>query len=268
MRSVLGKVLRERRRALLGWSIGLLLYQVLVSAAYPFVAGQSSDLERLLENYPDALLAALGVDPSVGIASPAGYLDSQSYAWLIPLLFTIFAAGIGARVIAGEEEAGTLELLLSAPVSRVRVLVESALGMIAATTALGLLLAVIMMVLSPPFDLTVGPVAYLAASVGAAGVGLVYGAVALLVGAWTGRRSYAVAATGVVAVAGYLIDALAALVDAFEPLQVISPFHYYRAHRPLIHGFDGVDEVVLYATVIVLVGLAALRFRSRDLRTA
>jgi ABC-2 type transport system permease protein len=74
-----------------------------------------------LENYPQAIMDALGLEDMV---SPAGYLQSTVFGIIGPLLLLIFAGGAGARAIAGDEEAGTLDLLLASTVSQAQVLLQ------------------------------------------------------------------------------------------------------------------------------------------------
>ena len=50
--------------------------------------------------------------------SGAGYLGSELFSFMVPLLLLVAAIGAGARAIAGEEERGTLDLLLANPLSR------------------------------------------------------------------------------------------------------------------------------------------------------
>ena len=49
---------------------------------------------------------------------------------MLPLLLLVFAIGLGARAIAGSEQEGTLELLLSNPVTRRTVVAERYLAMV------------------------------------------------------------------------------------------------------------------------------------------
>ena len=44
---------------------------------------------------------------------------------MLPLLLLVYAIGAGSRAIAGEEESGTLDLLLAHPLSRRRSLPRS-----------------------------------------------------------------------------------------------------------------------------------------------
>jgi ABC-2 type transport system permease protein len=78
-----------------------------------------NELPMLDNNTDTPIYQALGYDNS-----PTGYLQGTLFALLGPLLAVMMAVAAGARAIAGDEEAGTLELLLAHPVSRTRLLLE------------------------------------------------------------------------------------------------------------------------------------------------
>jgi hypothetical protein len=61
-------------------------------------------------NTGSAIYQALGND-----TTPAGYLQGTLFALLGPLLLVMMAVTTGARAIAGDEEAGTLDLVLAQP---------------------------------------------------------------------------------------------------------------------------------------------------------
>ena len=52
---------------------------------------------------------------------------------MVPLLLLIAAIGAGARATAGEEERGTLDLLLANPISRRRLVLEKLAALAAET---------------------------------------------------------------------------------------------------------------------------------------
>lgn len=103
------KTLRDNRRSWLIWSISLTLLIAFFMAFYPAVAGEES-FNELTENLPESLNALFGAED---IASPEGYLDSQFFSYLGPLLLLIFAVGRGADAIAGEEQRHTFDLLMA-----------------------------------------------------------------------------------------------------------------------------------------------------------
>ena len=106
---------------------------------------------------------------------------------MVPLLLLVAAIGAGAGAIAGEEERGTLELLLANPVSRTKVVLEKSVALVAEIAGLGfvLWLALLVGALLTSMDISAGHLA--AATLSAVLLALAYGAIALLLGAATGE---------------------------------------------------------------------------------
>jgi ABC-2 type transport system permease protein len=259
--SVFAKTLVEQRRALIWWAMGLVAACLLTTAFYPSIHENAASFERLLDSLPEGLRRAFGED----FASPAGYLQARLFSIFAPVLFLIFAIGAGARAIAGEEEHKTLDLLLSTPVPRRRVLLDKAFAMLAATVGLGVVLALAIALSGPPFEIAVST-ANIAAAVGdCVLLSIAFGSIALAVGAGTGRRSVAIGLTAGIAAGSYLIDVLALSVDGLGWLQRLSPFFFYRESDPIAHGLDPWDAVVLAAIAIVSTGIAVAAFDRRDL---
>jgi ABC-2 type transport system permease protein len=139
LRSVLLKTLRDARRALAWWSLGLIALAAMMLAVYPTVR-DNPDLNRLVQDYPEALKAFIAFGGNVEYATGAGYLGSELFSFMIPLLLLVAAVGAGARAIAGEEEGGTLDLLLANPLSRRRLVMEKLAALVAEIALLGSLL--------------------------------------------------------------------------------------------------------------------------------
>ena len=108
--------LATQRRSVIGWGIGLAAVAAMYAAFYPSITQSAGDLQAYLDKMPDAFRELVGED----YTSPAGYLRAELFSLLGPILFLVFAIGAGAKAIAGEEEARSLDLLLSTPLSRAR----------------------------------------------------------------------------------------------------------------------------------------------------
>lgn len=261
MGSVLTKTLREQRRALAWWAVGLVAACVLTTAFYPTISKNAASFQKLLDSLPEGLRKAFGEN----FASPAGYLQARLFSIFAPVLLLIYAIGAGSRAIAGEEERQSLDLLLSTPVRRRRVLLDKALAMFTATVGLGAVLALAIVVTGPPFEISIGVANVLAAVAGCVLLALAFGGIALAVGAGTGRRSVAVGVTAGIAAGSYLIDLLALSVNGLGWLQRLSPFFYYRDPESIIRGLDPIDAIVLGAIAVVSVAIAVWAFERRDL---
>lgn len=261
MSGLFAKTLRDQRRALIGWGIGLAAVAAMYAAFYPSIKGSASDFDKYLRNLPDAIQNVIGAD----FTSPAGYLRSETFSSLGPILFLVFAIGAGARAIAGEEEDGTLDLLLSTPIRRRQLLVDKIGAMVVTATALGAVLFITLRVVGPPFDLTVPAIDLGAACLMLLLVGLAFGAIALAIGCATGHRGLALGITGAFAVFSFVVNALAPSVDALGWVRPLSPFRWYLDPDPLVSGITAANVLVLIGITVAGYLVAWVTFERRDL---
>lgn len=261
--SVLAKTVRDYRRSLGWWSLGIAGVVALYAAIYPTVR-DAPGIDTLLESYPEALRAFVGGE--LDLSSPAGYLQTEAFSFLLPLLFLIFGIGAGAAAIAGEEERGTMELLLVAPLPRRRIVLEKLAAVWTAVLLLGGVawLSLWAGALAVGMDISAGLLA--AATVSLVLLALVYSSLTLLLGALTGNRGLALGLGATLALAAYVLDSLGLLVQRLEGLQPLSPFFYYRDAVPLRNGLDPVHVLVLLALALAFAALAAPAFEQRDAR--
>jgi ABC-2 type transport system permease protein len=256
------KTLRDRRRGFLGWAAGLGGVALMYAAFYPSVKDSAADFTRYLQQLPEALKSVLGAD----FTSPAGYLRSETFSALGPILFLVFAIGTGSRTIAGEEEAKTLDLLLSTPIRRSQLLADTWLAMVVAGAGLAGVLFLTLALAGPAFDLSV-PLANLgAACVMLWLLGLAFGSISLALGCITGHRAVANGVTGALATIAYVVNALAASVDALAFIRPLSPFRWYLDPDPLVHGLTVANVAVLGGIALAALAVAWFAFERRDLQ--
>jgi ABC-2 type transport system permease protein len=252
--------LRERGRSLVVWGLAVSAVSALYMAFYPSMANE--DMESLIAGLPEALREGMGWDR---IATGAGYLESTVYGLLAPALLLVFAVTHGARLLAGEEEVGTLELESTAPVGR-QALALQRFGTLALCLAvLVAVLAGATVVLVPAFDMGVSAGGTLAAALGLWLFALAMGAVTFAVGAATGRRGTALTVGSGVAVASYMGHALGPAAPGAEWLETVSPFAWYLGGDPLVAGVDPAGYLALVALIVLALVAGVVAFGRRDL---
>ena len=96
------------------------------------------------------------------------------------------------------------------------------------------------------------------------GLALLSASAALAVGALTGRRVFATAAGAGVAVAGYVLNALANQSDDLEVLHRFSPYAWAFNGDPLTNGVDWGALALLYGISAALIAAAVAAFTTRD----
>ena len=265
--NVLTQALWRRRISLLWWSLGLILMVTLVAIAYPTIR-DNSELDKTFGTLPPSVQALLGLDPASSLTSPAGYLNSQFYANLLPIILLVFSIGIASWAIAGDEAGGTLELLLANPISRLRLALERA-GLVVVMLGLLTLVALVTLgLLAPRVGLTKGlSIEHIvAATIATTLLALVFAALAFAVGAATGNRSLAVSLSSAIAVAGFVIEGLGAQVKTLGPLRDISPWHWLLDSQPLHNGLTLQAWLLPLLVSVVLIAIGTAIFVRRDLR--
>ncbi len=264
---VAARLVRDRRRSLVWWSVGVVGLVLFTVSLYPSLKGEES-LNEIVEQMPETIRSMFGMDTAIPLTSAPGYLQGRLFGSLLPLIMIVFGIGLGARAIAGSEQDGTLELLLANPVTRRAVVVERYVAMVAMIGVLTAVFAGSLVALGAPFGaLEDVPASGLAGAVaGVFGITLLHATLAFGVGAATGRRAWALSSATVVAVVGYLLQGLVGLSDAIRPLRFVSPWHWYLGRNMLAQGVapDAIVLPVVLSAVIFAAGAAA--FRRRDLR--
>lgn len=256
--------LRMARRSIAWWSIGIIALVALMIAVYPSVRDNPA-MDQILESYPELVQAFVSFGGVVDYTSPAGYLGAELFSMMLPLLFIIAAIVAGSKAVAGEEEAGTLDMLLALPLSRTRVLLEKTGALFIEMVALGLVLFVSLVIgtLAIGMDITVGGLA--AATFDVVALAWLYGALAVLLGAAIGRRAIAGGIAAALAVLAYVINGLAPLVDLLDSLRPYSPWYHYADSAALTTGLDPLNIGILLAITAALVLIAPPLLRRRDI---
>jgi ABC-2 type transport system permease protein len=259
-RDVWTKTLWDHRRSLLGWAIGLIGVSLVYGAFYPYMA--EPGYADLLDTLPEGLVQAMGWED---FTSAEGYMGAAVFGVLGQVLTVIMAVGLGARMIAGDEETGGLELLIAHPVSRRRAVAQRALSLLLSMVLAGLAVFLAVFTLSNPIDLGI-PVGNLAASSAQmALLGLVFGSLAMAVGGIRGRRGLVIGVTAAVAVLAYLADTVAPLVDAIAWIENLSPFDWYDPTAILREGLMVGDALLSLGASAFLIVVAVVAFDRRDI---
>ena len=261
--NILHRALRDRRVSLMWWAVGVAVYCAFIVAVWPVIDG-NDDFEQLYADMPDAMQAMFGADGFTDFTSPAGFLNTYLFSMILPFIFTGLAVSLGGSLIAGEEEDELLDLVLSYPVRRRRLVVEKVAAMVIALIAIGVTTVVLLVVAREPVSLDIGTKGLIAATTGSVLFGWVHGLAALLAGAWTGAKGIATGVGWGVALAGYLINILANIDESLDWLAPFSPMYWATKDSPVTGVFPA-TYLALLAASLILLAATALVFDRHDL---
>ncbi len=259
LRTLYTKTMRDQRRGLLGWSIGTALTVFIMAAIWPSFS--EMDLTSMLAQYPEAMKEAFNI---TSMTTGAGYMNAELFSLMLPAIFIIFAVARGARLIAGEEEERTLDLLATMPISRRRILLEKSAALATDLAVLALVLLLSIVISSVAFGLDIPVLHALNGTLAMFFLGLELGFVSLALSAGTGRRGLAVGISAGLAGAAYLVYLMAQLVDGLRPLRVASPFYQAISEGPIGPNLPPIALLMLVVGFVAL-GVSLVVFDRRDL---
>ena len=255
-RTIVRKTLRDLRWQVVGWGLGLAGLAAMLVLLYPAIAEQFEGVE--MEN--------IGFGEIQDLSDPRQFFQVEFFTWS-PVLMTVFAIIAGGALLAGEEGAGTLELLLSQPLTRRALFLGKLAGV--GVAAVGVLaLAGLGFLLTAPFVDLKGAVA--------AGE-LVVAPFSLLPFAWfalaatvlaatlTPTRGRAAALMTAGAFVAYALNITAGLVASLAWLRFLSPYHYSDAQRVLTEGTVWWHQGALLVAALACAALALVVFERREI---
>lgn len=226
--------------------------------------GRRVNRAEAVAGYPEAMREAFRLDD---LTSAAGYLGSSVFGLILPLIAMFYGAATGARAIAGDEESGRLDLILAHPVSRTTLVLQRFAALSTGAFVIAFAIFAGMLAIRPSAKLTDVTIAEFAAQcLNLALLAIVFGALAIGIGAATGRRALVFTITAVIGVIAYALHSFAGQLR-IEGGRLLSPFHYYIGGEPLKNGLQWTDATVLLVAALVLVATGIIWFNRRDLNT-
>jgi ABC-2 type transport system permease protein len=257
------ETLRRNWRAMLIWGglIGL-------DAVYCVFLAQNSQLLKqyadIIANMPSFVMGMVGGADAAFAASPEGFLGIAYYGWVL-LAICAYAVVAGLNITANEEDRGIMDVVLSMPVPRWRVVVEKFLAytlLIAGIIGVGHVILVVSTLIWSGHPMDQGRL--IESSFNMLPASLFVLGFTALISVILRRRSTATSlAAGFVAVS-YLIDVVGRSAQSSDVLRTISFYSYYDSTTVLQHGLQWGNVIGLVGIAVIMLIGAVVIFQRRD----
>jgi ABC-2 type transport system permease protein len=254
------------RGQILGWGLSLAALCLFLTQFYDTIEAQKDQYLKLMEAYPKELMAFFGAGEAMDMFTPAGFLNLEFFSYM-PIIIGIFTILAGSGMLAGDEESGTMDLVLAYPISRSALFMGRILAFLAATigimgvTWIGFLIGI------PGSGLNLNALEIGQPFISLLAVLVLLGTLALGLSMLLPSRRMAAMTSGILMVASFFITALAQLDSSLAKIARFSPLNYYQGGLAI----DGLK----WGWVAGLVGFSVLftliawwRFERRDIRVA
>lgn len=257
--------MRLQFRSALIWGVYLAALGIVYIAIYPSLSGQQEQLNGLINNLPESMRNLFGYGPGSGFGSIEGLLSTELLNFIAPLALAFFPILASASAIAGAEEDGKIDVLMSNPLPRWQLVVGSFVATAISLLGIVAVIGVLMWLTALIVNVELSASAMASAVLNLWPLSIFFGGLAMLCSAVVRRRMLAIAIPGVVLVFMYVLNALGNSVEAIEGLRQLSAFYYYGS--AIRTGINWANFIGLSLSATVLVGLAVLAFQRRDIYT-
>ncbi|HNT29562.1 MAG TPA: ABC transporter permease subunit [bacterium] len=264
MLAIIKRTIQTNRGALIAYlGINALLMWMYVGM-FPSIAKEADQLNKLMESSFGSMMQAFGFDPGSMMKTVEGFLATEQYSIVWPIIMFIMVLSLGGQAIAGEIDQGTMEILLAQPLSRKRLYVGKYIA--------GLILIVFFSFISVlsvvPFALLHGVDFQITHHLTLALLGMLFAvaiySLTIMLGSFFSRGKAAAIMAGMLLFM-YALRIISNLKESVRDLKYFSFFHYFDSGAALIHKTIQWESVLVFLGVAVLGFLIGLwQFRRRD----
>jgi ABC-2 type transport system permease protein len=261
LKSVFLKTLRDYRIAILGWGIGMGLVLVATMASVATLISTQQAREQLA-----SLAAQFSWNADVvAVDTVGGYATFKIGIFIF--LIAVWALLAGSRMLRGEEDRGSLDVLLSVPRPRVRVALEKLAAMWTALLAMGVLIGLVTFAGGQKFGGTFSLGDALLFGLNLALVCAIIGGLALLISQFTQEQGPAAGWTGGLLLVFIVLDMVHRVIPNTEWISRLSPIYYYNLSKPLVpsYGVNVGAMILQLALALIFCGAALWLFARRDI---
>lgn len=253
----------QLRGQVIGWGLALGALAMILVPVYDLVVAQQAQFMELMKAYPPELTAFFGGD-FTQMATPSGYLTIEFFSYM-PLIIGVFGVINASGMLAGDEENGTLDLVLAHPVSRSHLFFGRVAAFLAAAISILAITWITLVAASQSSQLHLSAGELLMPFLPLLAEVLVFGAIGLFLSMLLPSRRLAATGAGIFMVLSFFVTGLATLSENLETAARFSPLNYYQS-GDAIHGLNQIWFWGLLLVAATLTALAWLLFEKRDIR--
>ena len=259
------RTIKDRKISLIIYCISSILLVWMYVAMFPSILDQAESMNQLMESYPEGLLKAFGIEEAI-FDTVERFLSMEHFSFIWPIMVMFLMISLAGVSLAGEVEKGTVEILLSRPVSRIKIFFARYLAGIFTLVLFTACSVFAAIPLAELHDIDYVFENYFTASIICFLFGWAIFSIAMMLSAIFSERSKVYMLTGGLLILMYVLNIIAAIKEELEELKYISFFYYYDYIEALVrNNIELLPVVVFTGVAVVCTAIGALWFNKRDI---
>lgn len=265
MFTIFFRTIKDRKLTILIYCLAVIGFLWMYISLFPSISQSFDQLKGYLNTFPKGFMDAFGIDAE-SFTTFEGFIGSEQFTFIWPIMLVLLTISFSAGAIAGEIEKNTVELLLSQPISRLKIFTAKYLaGTFALATFVFISIAAIYP-LAAAYDITFKSGNFIRFGVLGFAFGFAIYSLSMFFSTIFSEKGRANFAPAGILILMYVANILAGLKENLKNLKFTSFFYYYNPSKILVHGqIDKWSWVVFFGVGIFFTVLSAIWFSKRDI---
>lgn len=258
------RALKDKKIFLVSFVLGGVGMAWMYAALFPTIGKMSESYSEILKSFPEAFLEAFGISET-GFAGFESYMSTEHFSFVWPILIIILIISFAGSSLSREIEKGTMEILLSLPISRLKIFFGKYLAGLSGLVIFTLFSVLSIIPLAQAYHIEYAAGRYFTMSLLGFLFGMAVFSISMLISAIFSDRSKVSIIMGGSLLGMYVIKIISILNDKLDMLKYLSFFYYYDAPKALAKNSISPETFIVFISVsIITTALAAYWFSRRD----
>ena len=222
------------------WTISIycaagILFLWLYVSFFPTVQKSTNDVSQIVKNLPQSLTKTFGLDAQ-SFTTFEGFIAGKHFSLVWPILLIALVVSFGSAFLAGEIEKGTIGILLSQPVSRIKIFLGKLFAGISFLFIFVVASVLSVIPLAKAYEISYKGENFFTFAISGFVFGLAIFGLAMLFSAIFSEKSKANFVVVGILILMYVMNIVAGLKDNLDKLKYISFFHYFNHTDILLYN--------------------------------
>jgi len=266
MLALIIQTVKKSKWSIVGYTLAAAVMVWLLVTIYPSISTQGEELRKAFESYPAAIFEAFGIDMEGFFATLEGYLGGEQYSMTWPIILIMLVASFGGGALAGEIERGTIGILLSQPLSRIKLFLGKYLAGLVVILTYVFASILVVVPAAEIYDVSYRFQNHLTLAILGSLFALALFGITMMFSAFFSERGKVTLFSAGLFMLMYFLNVLANLKESLVNLKYLSLFHYFDYGKALLENrIEPLTIAVLLGVGVIgtLVGL--VWFNHRDI---
>ena len=223
------------------------------------------EVQFIFDNLPEKLTTFIAGPGGIDITSVEGILNTDMFTIFAPLVTIGFAIFFGYNATKKEEQKRTLDIVLSAGISRNSFLIQKISSLIIKVLLISTALFLSILISAYLFGLTISVKNIASTCFQLFLISTTFGLLSILMGALPYESSYTYSVPTTIAVLSYIIYSIEPFLKSLGTIKYVSLFYYYKGGDPLNNGLHSWHWVIFSIIMSITIFLSLYFWNKKDL---